>query len=72
MCVREGGGFSETIVFLQYVTHKRVAETNISKQVKREVFGLFFIFGYYKYQYSTGLRAKRCLKVFFKFLFVSH
>lgn len=30
------------IVFLQYITHKCVAETNISKQVKQEVFGLFF------------------------------
>lgn len=27
----------------------------------------FFIFGYYKYQYSTGLRAKCSLKVFLSF-----
>lgn len=43
VCVCEGGTRGgKTIVFLQYVTHKRVAETNISKQVKQEVFGLFF------------------------------
>lgn len=42
MCEGGGDGGSKTIVFLQYVTHKRVAETNISKQVKQEVFGLFF------------------------------
>lgn len=35
-----------------------------SRSNKKSLVLFFFIFGYYKYQYSTGLRAKRCFKFF--------